>query len=183
MDAGTAAAPDAANHEYAVDAGVAADSGEQVHVCTADSDGRWGVLLQPIKAGGPYTMTVSAVAEDDAEAAEPIEEPTAEKAAEPIDEATTEKAAEPIAEPVAEKAEDPTEEPAAALISKPVRDQIIVSDILAGDVWVCSGQSNMQTPVLRVIELFGKEIAESCSSEIRYFHVPERYDFNKSMMT
>ena len=78
VDAGTAAAPDAANHEYAVDAGVAADSGDQVQVCTADRDGSWGVLLQPSKAGGPYTMTVSAVAEDDAEAAEPIEEPTAE---------------------------------------------------------------------------------------------------------
>lgn len=56
-------------------------------------------------------------------------------------------------------------------------EQIIVRDILAGDVWVCSGQSNMQTPVSRVMDLFEKEITDSCSSRIRYFQVPERYDF------
>ena len=55
---------------------------------------------------------------------------------------------------------------------------IVINDIMAGDVWVCSGQSNMQTPVLRVIEQFGKEVREACCSDIRYFQVPERYDFN-----
>ena len=159
----------------AVDACSAADSDEQVHVCTAGVDGRWEVLLQPLKAGSPYTMTVSAVAEEDAKAAESIAEKAEESTAKPI----TEKAAEPNEEPTAEKAEDPTEESAAALVSEPARDRIIMTDILAGDVWVCSGQSNMQTPVLRVIELFEKEIAESCNREIRYFQVPERYDFNK----
>ncbi len=55
---------------------------------------------------------------------------------------------------------------------------ITINDIMVGDVWVCSGQSNMQTPVLRVIEQFGKEVQEVCCKDIRYFQVPERYDFN-----
>ncbi len=63
--------------------------------------------------------------------------------------------------------------------AKPHIDRIILRDILIGDVWVCSGQSNMQTPVERLVDLFDKEIAEACSNEIRYFLVPERYDFNK----
>jgi len=58
-------------------------------------------------------------------------------------------------------------------------DRIVISDILVGDVWVCSGQSNMMTPILRLTDLFPEEIAESCSDQIRYFQVPERHVFDK----
>ncbi len=55
---------------------------------------------------------------------------------------------------------------------------ITVKDILIGDVWVCSGQSNMELPVRRVRPLYGKEIASSANPYIRHFTVPQKYDFN-----
>jgi sialate O-acetylesterase len=42
----------------------------------------------------------------------------------------------------------------------------IVSDILVGDVWLCSGQSNMQMQVLRTASSYG-EIANSANDSIR----------------
>jgi sialate O-acetylesterase len=57
-------------------------------------------------------------------------------------------------------------------------NQIIIKDILVGDVWVCSGQSNMVLPIKRVRDLYEVEIAASENSNIRHFFVPMRYDFN-----
>ena len=57
---------------------------KQTQKATADSSGKWSVMLDPIPVGGPYEMTVSG------------------------------------------------------------KNQIKFSDILVGEVWVCSGQSNMQ---------------------------------------
>jgi sialate O-acetylesterase len=55
---------------------------------------------------------------------------------------------------------------------------IIIKDILIGDVWVCSGQSNMVLPMKRVEDLYENEIANANNPFIRYFAVPEKYDFN-----
>ena len=55
---------------------------------TAGADGRWQTYLDPVPAGGPYTLTVVADGE-----------------------------------------------------------RITLTDLLFGDVWLCSGQSNMQMPV------------------------------------
>ena len=55
---------------------------------------------------------------------------------------------------------------------------ITIKDILIGDVWVCSGQSNMGLPMVRVSELYADDIALSYNPAIRLFIVPERYDFN-----
>jgi sialate O-acetylesterase len=52
-----------------------------------------------------------------------------------------------------------------------------IRDILAGDVWVCSGQSNMQLPISRVKELYASEIANYANPFIRQFVVPEKYDY------
>jgi len=96
--------------------------------CAAGGDGRWEVMLEPLRAGGPYEMRISA--------------------GDGAGGACTE-------------------------------EHVELEDILVGDVWVCSGQSNMQTPLLRLVDLFGKEIEEACCDRIRYFLVPERYDFNR----
>lgn len=53
-----------------------------------------------------------------------------------------------------------------------------VQDILIGDVWVCSGQSNMELNMDRASPLYQREIAESDHPEIRYFVVPKTYDFS-----
>lgn len=55
---------------------------------------------------------------------------------------------------------------------------IIINDILIGDVWVCSGQSNMEISMDRVSPLYQTEIAHSENTFIRYFEVPKKYDFN-----
>lgn len=55
---------------------------------------------------------------------------------------------------------------------------VTISDILVGDVWLCSGQSNMELPVRRVRPLYEAEIAGSQNSCIRSFTVPKYYVFN-----
>jgi len=56
-------------------------------------------------------------------------------------------------------------------------NHIILKNILIGDVWVCSGQSNMVLPMDRVKDLYADVIAQSDNPAIRQFLVPLRYDF------
>ncbi|MCA5004636.1 beta galactosidase jelly roll domain-containing protein [Sphingobacterium sp. WQ 366] len=49
-------------------------------------------------------------------------------------------------------------------------NEIIIRDILIGDVWLCSGQSNMETPIIRLLEKY-PEINISNNHMIRYFKV------------
>jgi sialate O-acetylesterase len=58
-------------------------------------------------------------------------------------------------------------------------NHINLKDILIGEVWVCSGQSNMDLPMSRVEERYGDVIANSNNPAIRRFFVSKRYDFNK----
>ncbi|ULT25179.1 hypothetical protein KUH03_41200 [Sphingobacterium sp. E70] len=50
-------------------------------------------------------------------------------------------------------------------------NELVIRDILIGDVWLCSGQSNMETPIQRLVERF-PEINVSNNHMIRYFKVP-----------
>ncbi len=84
----------------------------------AGSDGRWMIVLDPMQAGGPYSMEISA------------------------------------------------------------GEQITVKDILVGEVWVCSGQSNMTIPIYRTLDLFEEEVSQINNNEIRQFWVPQKCDFN-----
>ena len=58
-------------------------------------------------------------------------------------------------------------------------NQILLKNILIGEVWVCSGQSNMDLNMGRVAPLYEREIAQSTNSNIRRFFVSARYDFNE----
>ncbi len=58
-------------------------------------------------------------------------------------------------------------------------DSITISDIMIGDVWICSGQSNMELNMQRVSPLYGAEIAASENPYIRYFEVPNKYNFSR----
>lgn len=58
------------------------------------------------------------------------------------------------------------------------KNTIYIKNILIGDVWVCSGQSNMELSMKRVEPLYEKEIAEANYPNIRYFHVPRKFNFN-----
>lgn len=82
------------------------------HSAKAGTDGKWMVKLDPLAAGGPYTMTISG------------------------------------------------------------ENKIELKDIYLGDVWICSGQSNMTHHFDRWQEKYAKEIAESENPEIRQLFVP-----------
>lgn len=99
-----------------------ADAGQAVTVVIGDytgktvasAEGKWKLLLPPMKAGGPYEMDVSAGGE-----------------------------------------------------------RLLVKDILIGEVWICSGQSNMQWPVVRASNA-EFELATANWPEIRQFEVPNQ---------
>lgn len=84
----------------------------------ANDKGEWELQLGTLKAGGPYTMKISA------------------------------------------------------------SNSIQIDDILIGDVWLCSGQSNMAMTIGQVKELYENEIANSENKLIRNFEVPREYEFN-----
>ena len=76
---------------------------------SAGEDGRWTVRLEPMKAGGPYVMTVNTVE---------------------------------------------------------------VNDVMVGDVFLCSGQSNMELTVARVMDKFASEVNGNENTGVRYLQVP-----------
>jgi sialate O-acetylesterase len=53
------------------------------------------------------------------------------------------------------------------------KNSIVLHDVLVGEVWLCSGQSNMQWPVSMVTHA-RKEIADAKHPQIRLFTVPMR---------
>src|SRR3712207_6064356 len=67
---------------------------DSTYVSVAKSSGEWECTLPPLKAGGPYQMTIQA------------------------------------------------------------SNTLVLQDILIGDVWICSGQSNMELPMRRVKPLY-----------------------------
>ena len=58
-------------------------------------------------------------------------------------------------------------------------NEITLHDILFGDVWVCSGQSNMELWMGRLKYTYADEIASANNPNIRQFLVPDKYDFNQ----
>lgn len=100
-----------------------ADDGEKVTVRIADQevstvakDGKWMVRLAPMKAGGPYTLTVSG------------------------------------------------------------NNTITMSNVLVGEVWICSGQSNMQFALASASN--GQQaIATATDDNLRLYTVPRRTSY------
>lgn len=58
-------------------------------------------------------------------------------------------------------------------------NRLTVENVLIGDVWLASGQSNMELPMERVKEKYSEIIAQAENSRIRQFMVPDAYDFRK----
>lgn len=83
---------------------------------TTGLDGKWMIVLAPLNAGGPYTMTIRA------------------------------------------------------------SNNIILKDILIGDVWFCSGQSNMVHQMELHKERYADEINQANNPEIRHFFIPTLTD-------
>lgn len=83
---------------------------------TTGADGKWMLFLPPMKAGGPFAMTITA------------------------------------------------------------GKQVTLKDILIGDVWICSGQSNMVHQMALHNIRYADEIAAANYPEIRQFYVPTLTD-------
>jgi sialate O-acetylesterase len=92
---------------------VAVQLGSQKKSAVADAGGRWKVVLDPLKAGGPVEMSVSA------------------------------------------------------------KESVTIRNVLIGEVWLCSGQSNMGWSV-RLSLNPDQEIAAANYPKIRLFSVPRR---------
>ena len=58
-------------------------------------------------------------------------------------------------------------------------NHLVLNNIVIGDVWICSGQSNMTITMERVKEKYPEEIAASENKFIRHFFLPTRYNFNR----
>ncbi len=57
-------------------------------------------------------------------------------------------------------------------------NKITIHDIMIGDVWICSGQSNMEHSLGSFDWVYKKEIENSTNKYIRQFLVPQKYNFN-----
>jgi sialate O-acetylesterase len=56
---------------------------------------------------------------------------------------------------------------------------ILITDVLVGDVWFCSGQSNMEYELYKAAEKYPNEIATSSNDQIRHFQVKRNNSFTK----
>ena len=58
-------------------------------------------------------------------------------------------------------------------------NSITINDIMVGDVWICSGQSNMEHSLGSFDWVYKKEIENSANNYIRQFYVPQKYNFDE----
>lgn len=54
----------------------------------------------------------------------------------------------------------------------------VFRNVLVGDVFLCSGQSNMELPVSRCLDAVRSDVTNYSNSAIRYLGVPMAYDFD-----
>jgi sialate O-acetylesterase len=59
-------------------------------------------------------------------------------------------------------------------------EKITIRNILMGDVWLCSGQSNMEMKMESLKDIYPDEISRAQNDSIRQFLVPVVYEFGKS---
>jgi sialate O-acetylesterase len=59
-------------------------------------------------------------------------------------------------------------------------NHITLKNILIGDVWVCSGQSNMELPMDRLKDRYPDVIAAAVNPNIRQFNVSTRFNFQSA---
>ena len=57
-------------------------------------------------------------------------------------------------------------------------EKIILRDILFGDVYLSSGQSNIELPLSRTLDCLGAEVGKINNPDIRQFRVPVSYSFS-----
>ncbi|MCL6605694.1 MAG: sialate O-acetylesterase [Paenibacillus sp.] len=58
-------------------------------------------------------------------------------------------------------------------------ERITIGNILLGDVWLCSGQSNMEMKMVSLQHVFPDDIVHAGNDAIRQFQIPVAYDFEQ----
>lgn len=53
-----------------------------------------------------------------------------------------------------------------------------ISNILVGDVFLCSGQSNMELPIRRCMDVVADKVKDYSNANIRYLKLPHQYNYN-----
>lgn len=53
-------------------------------------------------------------------------------------------------------------------------NKIVLSDVLIGEVWICSGQSNMEWGSAQNLPQMIEELPKSTNSQLRLYHIPKR---------
>lgn len=61
------------------------------------------------------------------------------------------------------------------------KNKLELTDIYIGDVWLASGQSNMEISMGRVEPLYPDEIEKALNPEIRFFEVPKTFHFEEPL--
>lgn len=56
---------------------------------------------------------------------------------------------------------------------------ITLNNVLVGDVWLCSGQSNMEISMQRVKPLYEDDIKTADNPKIHYIEIPKNYNFKE----
>lgn len=56
-------------------------------------------------------------------------------------------------------------------------ERTVISDIMIGDVYVLGGQSNMELPIIRTMDVSADDVAKANEPNIRMFEVPKEYCF------
>jgi len=59
-------------------------------------------------------------------------------------------------------------------------NNITLKNVLIGDVFLCSGQSNMELPIARVMDLYKEKVATYSNENIHYIKVPMNPDFHEA---
>lgn len=57
-------------------------------------------------------------------------------------------------------------------------NRITLNNICFGDVWLASGQSNMELPMARLAEAYPQDLTSANYPQIRQFTVPQQYNFD-----
>ena len=129
--------------------------------CTtvADANGHWRVNLPAMKAGGPYTLEVRCKME---EGRTPV---TCHLSPVNCQLSPVTSQLSPVNCQLS---------PVTCQLS-PVNCQLTITDVMVGDVWLCSGQSNMETTLERVSPQYPQELDDS-NHMVRLFHVPYQTD-------
>lgn len=52
-----------------------------------------------------------------------------------------------------------------------------VNNVLVGDVFLCSGQSNMELPIRRCMDVVAEKVKDYSNDQIRYLKIPQQYNY------